>query len=129
MATFRHKTIRRFKVGKFEFKNNLLSIPDDNESDIELFHKFVSELPRREQVNIVEVNEAALKALEKPMTLGVRGAASTSDITAPKTNAPSTGASPSLTPAGVDKALGTSTAPAAPTGDNAGSILGGGGTK
>lgn len=71
MATFRHKTIRSFRVGKYQFKNNLLSIPDEIEA--EKFRKLVGGDPDRgirgirrvDQNNIVEIDEDAMRKLEK----------------------------------------------------------------
>ena len=78
MATFRHKTVRRFMIPKsrrvpreFKFLNHLLHI--DNERDAEIFRGIVERLPRSQSVNIVEINEAAVAALEKPVRKSIRG--------------------------------------------------------
>ena len=84
MATFRHKTIRRFTIPKsrktreFKFLNHLLHI--DNERDAEIFRGIVEKLPRSQSVNIVEVNEAAVAALEKPVRRAIRGVQQSTQI-------------------------------------------------
>ena len=65
MATYRHKTIRRFRVGEFEFKNGLLVIKDEKKN--ESFRRLWTDMPRRDQLGIVEIDEEALARLEKPM--------------------------------------------------------------
>lgn len=65
MATFRHKTIRRFRIGGFEFKNFLLVIKDEKEAD--KFRKLMQDAPRRDSNSIVELDEQALANLERPV--------------------------------------------------------------
>ncbi len=59
---FRHKQVRRFKVGKFEFNNFTLRL--DSEKEREEFLEIVQTLPARDSNQIVEVNEAAAAAAE-----------------------------------------------------------------
>lgn len=59
---FRHKQVRRFKVGKFEFNNFTLRL--GTEKDREEFLEIVQSLPARDSNQIVEVNEAAAAAAE-----------------------------------------------------------------
>lgn len=76
---FRHKTIRRFKVGKFEFKNNQLRITDPD--DAAEFEKILNGLPPIESRDIVIVNEEAAAAAERPATSSaVRGTMVAGDI-------------------------------------------------
>lgn len=82
MATFQHKTIRRFRIANFEFKNFLLVIKDEDEAN--RFRDLVSTLPRRDAIGIVELDEAALAALEKPVgPRVVKGAQNTGNVKAP----------------------------------------------
>jgi len=67
MATFKHKTIRRFRVGEFEFKNYILAIPENQPEKIEQFKKLFRGMPPRDRNGIVEINEEALAALERPV--------------------------------------------------------------
>lgn len=60
---FRHKAYRRFRVGRFEFKNNLLRL---NAADRDEFLELVKDpkFPRMDALNIVEVNEEAARVAE-----------------------------------------------------------------
>lgn len=75
---FKHERINRFLVGKFEFKNHMLTIP---ESDLELFLKIVDGLEPIDRNNIKQVmeveNERSLDALRSRV---VREAVGTRDI-------------------------------------------------
>lgn len=83
VAVYRHKTTRRFQVGKFEFVNHLLFIFNDDDED-EFLHLYDSLMPV-DQVNIVEYNWSAAQGLEKPVgATATRGALGTSSIRDPK---------------------------------------------
>lgn len=103
MPTFKHKLSRRFKIGRFEFKNHILSLQNDD--DIEEFMRLVThpKFPNRERTQIIEINEEAVRTLEKPLSLTVRGAQQTTDIKAVKTPESVTPASPAASP-GIQKA-------------------------
>jgi hypothetical protein len=76
---YKHKTIRRFRVGKFEFKNHKLTI--ESEEDQALFEKMVSDLPVRDSREIVIVNQEAIAASETKIgDTVVRGPMSADDI-------------------------------------------------
>jgi len=78
--TYRHRTIRRFKIGKFEFKEHLLVI--NNEADDELFHEHLKGDPRSAR-DIVELNPEAMAAMEKSVDLApkvIRGAQDSGQI-------------------------------------------------
>lgn len=77
--TYRHKTIRRFRVGKFEFKNHKLVI--ESEEDQKAFEEMIAGLPPIDSQPIVIVNAEAAAAAEKPLVSPVvRGAMSADDI-------------------------------------------------
>lgn len=76
MATYRHKSIKRFRVGRFEFKNAFLVTL--GEEDDEEFKSLVEKLPARDQNQIVQVNEESLRNSETPMTRVIKGMAQTS---------------------------------------------------
>lgn len=82
MSTFRHKTIRNYAVGKHEFKNHLYS-PQTAEDEAE-FRDLIPKLPEIETVNIVELNEEAIAAAEKPISRVVVGAQGSDQIDATK---------------------------------------------
>lgn len=67
MATYKHKTIRRFRVGEFEFKNHILNIPEDKPEKIAKFEELFQKLPARDKNGITQIDEAALAALERPV--------------------------------------------------------------
>ena len=85
--TFRHKTYRRFRVGRFEFKDHILKV---NAADREEFLESVQDpkFPKREAINIVEVNEEASRNAELSVLYDnqklpsgvVRGAMNAEDI-------------------------------------------------
>jgi hypothetical protein len=79
MPLFRHKTVRRFSVAGFEFKDHKMRL---DEEKAKKFRELVATLPAREQVQIVEVNEEAAAASEKPVAgpTVVRGPAQAKDI-------------------------------------------------
>lgn len=80
MATYKHKAYRRYRIGKFEFKEGIL-VTKSNREDNE-FRSLISGLPRREARHIVEINEAALAALERPVSgpSVIRGPSATNRI-------------------------------------------------
>lgn len=78
--TFRHRKIKNYRVGRFEFKNHLLSLRSD--VDREEFVQLLSQFPRRVTQEITELNEDAMRRLEsdpfasarkKRVILGVQG--------------------------------------------------------
>lgn len=76
MPLYKHTRIRRYRIGRFEFNNHLLSVkPEDNQD----FIRLIKQLPAVKSNQIVEVNEEAYRNLEKPAlgrdTLVVRGGA------------------------------------------------------
>lgn len=86
--TYRHRTIRNWSIGDFEFNNHILVCHGADERD-----RFVALLARAPEVDrnqIVEWNPEVLKDLEKPVdytrSSTIRGAQSTGSITDPKTN-------------------------------------------
>lgn len=82
MRKFKHKTIRRFRVGEFEFEDFILNVESDEKA--EEFIKIVKTLPRRDALQIVEVNESAAADAEKSVVDSqdtiVRGAQTAADI-------------------------------------------------
>jgi hypothetical protein len=82
---FLHKSIRRFRVGKFEFKKNQLRL---NAEEREEFLRILNEpgFPKAEAMQIVEVNEEAKAASERSVLTNpqgstvVRGAQNASEI-------------------------------------------------
>lgn len=81
---FRHRTIRRFRIGRFEFKDNYLRIQSQDE--LEEFYRILEDpkLPRSEVVDIVKVNEEAVAAAESSI---VRGPMASADILTQKDGA------------------------------------------
>jgi hypothetical protein len=79
---FRHKTIRRFCIEQFEFKNFELRLQSEKERDE--FVAMVQDLPNRDAIQIVEVNEAAAAVAEtsiaKKDSSVVRGFLNADDI-------------------------------------------------
>lgn len=86
MATYRHKMVSRYRIGRFEFKNGILNIDPkkDPKGDSE-FRALIEQLKQRDQIQIVEINEQALASLERPMSRGIRGVTSTGNIESPTT--------------------------------------------
>lgn len=107
MATFKHKSVRQFKFGQWHFKDHLLVIQDP--ADHERFLEEIQTLPARDRNQIVEINERAVRELERPVSRSVRGAQQTTDINNPKTNPGIMNQQPGLT-ATIES---TTTAPAA----------------
>lgn len=88
MALFRHKQVRRFCIGEFEFKNFQLRIED--EEKIVLFKSYIEDprFPQRDRINIVEVNEEAVAAAETPIgPQGILGTMQSTDILTAKDKA------------------------------------------
>lgn len=82
VKTYRHRTIRRFKIGKFEFKEHLLVIK--NQADDELFKEHLRGDPRSAR-DIVELNPEALASMEKAIDVApkvIRGAQGSDQIPA-----------------------------------------------
>lgn len=77
---YKHKKIRRFSSGGFEFENFEIAITGEEEN--ERFLKMVNELPPRDGLQIVQINKAAAAASETSVvgTLGLRGAMTADDI-------------------------------------------------
>lgn len=69
--------VRRFKVGRFIFENHLLKLHSDEEE--KEFRNLFEQLPRRFQSQIVEVNEAAMQALTRPVEIR-RGPVTANDL-------------------------------------------------
>lgn len=84
VAVYRHKTTRRFQVGKFEFVNHLLFIFSD-EDEAEFLSLYDSLMPV-DKFSIVEYNWSAAQGLERPVgaATATRGALGTSSIRDPK---------------------------------------------
>lgn len=86
MATYRHKTVQRYRIvgandEDFEFKNGVLVIKDEERN--ERFLEIMSKQPAREQRDIVVINEEAAADLERDLTRGprvVRGAQGSGEI-------------------------------------------------
>jgi len=93
-SVFFHKKYRRYRIGRFEFKKNYLRLTTN--ADREEFLKLVNDpkFPKREAIQIVEVNEEARAQSERSVlesqtpspsvdgsdTSVVRGAMNASDI-------------------------------------------------
>lgn len=80
---FRHKTIRRFSVAGFEFENFHLIVVGDEER--QRFLDIAKTLPKREALQIVEVNDTAAAAAEVSVVAEsdggvVRGAATAAEL-------------------------------------------------
>lgn len=77
---FRHRTIRRWKIDKFEFiKGELRIVGEDDRST---FLQLLEQLPTHETVDIIEVDEEAQAKAERP-ALGqktIRGTANAEDL-------------------------------------------------
>lgn len=74
---FMHKTIRRYRVGRFEFKNNYLRLnsAEDRQEFLDILNQ--SGFPKRDAIQIVEVNEEARAQTESSV---VRGNMAAGDI-------------------------------------------------
>jgi len=87
MATFRHRTVARFHLGRFKFEGGYLRLGGKNEAaDKEEFLDLLSRQETREQNAIVEINETAERNLEQPVNMGdrvIRGAQDTGGIKTP----------------------------------------------
>ena len=68
--TYQHKTIARYRLGRFEFKEHLLAIRSAKDNDE--FLELLSKQPYQERMGIVELNQAALQALENDPLRGRR---------------------------------------------------------
>lgn len=81
--TFRHKTIRSYRLGKWQFKNNFLTIATDAER--EQFLDNLSKFPNRITKDIVELNAEAMRNLESNPLKGraIRGVQGTAQIPSP----------------------------------------------
>jgi|SRR6478736_3854836 len=66
---FRHKTIRRFCVSEFEFNDFELRLIDDEKGTADekaaKFIAIIKTLPRRDSLQIVEINSTAVAESEK----------------------------------------------------------------
>lgn len=86
--TYRHKTIRNFSIGQFEFQNHVLVVTGMRAN--EMFKKLLASTPPAERNNIVVWHPEVLSQLEKPIDYRpsgvVRGAQSVSTIQDPKVN-------------------------------------------
>lgn len=69
---YRHKTIRRWRSGEFEFKNHELRLTKKEEND--RFIELLNDLPQAETIDIVRVNEQAVAASESSVVRGAHGA-------------------------------------------------------
>lgn len=77
IAAYKHRDVRHFKVGPFEFQNHLLYI--DSEDAHEAFLDIYDGLPPRDQNAIVEYDWQAAQRVEQPVR-AARGPMSTRDI-------------------------------------------------
>lgn len=80
---FRHKTIRRYKIGEFEFRNYEMRITDA--AKLDRWRKLLADpnLPRSELIDIFEINEEAAAVVERSVAGDspvIRGAMQASDI-------------------------------------------------
>lgn len=97
-VTYHHKTIRRFAVGRFEFKNFRLVLTSAR--DVEEFETLLMNIPARDSNGIVRVDEEALADAVRPAvrSTAVRGATEASSIlTAKDRQAIASGAQPTQT--------------------------------
>lgn len=88
LVTYRHKTISRFEVDRFVFKDHIMQIPA---TDVEEFESIWQGLHGSDKVNIVKVRDVlAEQAIARREKTGgaYRGLASTDRITDPTKNAP-----------------------------------------
>lgn len=77
VAAYKHRQVRHFKVGNFEFKNHLLYIYTDKANDE--FLNYYDALEPRDQNAIVQYDWEAAERVEQPVAAS-RGAMSTSSI-------------------------------------------------
>lgn len=81
---FFHKTIRRYRVGKFEFKDHYLRLtsPEARQEFLNILNE--RNFPKRDAIQIVEVNETARAQTEKPVLVNaapvIRGNMTAGDI-------------------------------------------------
>lgn len=81
IAAFKHRQVRHFKVGDFEFKNHVLYIT--TQAGLEGFLKAYDGLPARDKNEIVQYNWRAAASIETPVNVA-RGSMSTGAIKDPK---------------------------------------------
>ena len=82
IAAYKHRRIKRFTVGKFEFFDHVLRV--FNEEDNDEFLRLHRGLVPQDRANIVILNLAALQAVETPISRTMTGAQSTGRIKDPK---------------------------------------------
>lgn len=84
LAAFKHKTVRRFQVGRHLFHNHILTI--FNQEDLDDFLACWRDLTPVDKVNIVKYNWQAAAAVETPIidSTAQRGATQTRNIKDPK---------------------------------------------
>src|SRR5690606_13497914 len=84
VAAFKHRRIRRFKVGKFEFRDHLLFLT--SEEDLESFIEAYQGLAPEDRNAIVKYDFQREAQLESPVsaTKAIRGALGTKQIKDPK---------------------------------------------
>jgi hypothetical protein len=84
IAAFKHKTVRRFQVGRHMFHNHILTI--FNQEDLDDFLTCWRDLTPVDKVNIVKYNWQAAAAVETPIidSKAQRGATQTRNIPDPK---------------------------------------------
>lgn len=75
MPKYKHKTIRNYVVmpGKFEFKNFMLDVADEDEEEFLRLH---AQLPPLRQRQIVIYNEEAAQLVEQRIIRGATGSTS-----------------------------------------------------
>lgn len=77
MSTYRHTQYKHFRLGEFEFTNGLLSVQP---AKIQAFLDLVHALPEFEQNYILEINESALRDLERSVTQAQLGGTKAAEI-------------------------------------------------
>ena len=77
IAAFKHRAVRHFKVGPFEFRNHILYITE--ESALEEFLNAYEGLPLRDKNEIVKYDWEAAAKIESPVN-AARGSLSTGQI-------------------------------------------------
>ena len=80
-AAYKHRAVRHFKVGDFEFKNHILYLMSEeaNERFLDVFEQ----LPERDRNEIVVYDFEAAKRVETPVAVS-RGSMSTGQLKDPK---------------------------------------------
>lgn len=88
---YRHKTIMRYKIGPFEFRDHELRLPlpqlrKSLDEQVAMFEKLLDQLPIRESISIVEINEEAQAQLERPArrAVAIHGAQQSTDVNKPR---------------------------------------------